>query len=251
MLFMMMLNLIFQIWVCEKPTTSANATTVEATRLVKDPSITCNGSDGSQWPGLLAGSVVLFGAFGLAFPLGSYWIVSTASQTLRNTDEQFRVSYGVLYATFDTSHWWWYVVPVTARRVLLQALSLALERQAYVQAGLFIAIHAIYGGSLAFHLPYLDPVQDISDQGSSSITALDLLALIHSAIQICLVVIGLMSNEENGMSTTALTMILYAIGAAASAYVFGRIKKRSTRAAKDAQIVKDSAKGSFDTDTVF
>jgi hypothetical protein len=75
--------------------------------------------------------------------------------------------------------------------------------------------------------------------------ALDILALFHAAIQVCLVVIGLVSrNESNAAAMTALAMVLYACGAAASAYVFSRIKKRARRKTlrqeADANIVKAS-----------
>jgi hypothetical protein len=250
-LFMMMLELSFQIWVCEAPTMGANASTVQAKRLVKDPSMTCNSLDGSPWPGLLTASIFLFCFFGLAFPLGSFWVVSSAPKTRRDTEELFRVSYGVLYAAFDSVHWWWYVVPVTLRRMALQVLSLALQRHPVVLAGLFITIHTLYGGALALNLPYVDPVEDVNQQGSGMMDALDILALFHAAIQVCLVVIGLVSrNESNAAAMTALAMVLYACGAAASAYVFSRIKKRARRKTlrqeADANIVKASVLDSIE-----
>ena len=193
----------------------------------------------------MAGSIILFIIFGIAFPAGSGAIVQGASDSTRREDEQFRVKFGVLYAAFDAEHWWWYVVAVTLRRTLLQLLAVAVERNPITLAILAITTHAVYGGALLARRPYLDPAEDVNAQGSSQFTDLDVLALLHCTIQIIVLALGMAANSDNEALITGAVAILFLVGTVASAWVFKRVRQRNKRRSQaDVAIVQGAAQDS-------
>jgi hypothetical protein len=236
MLFMTMIALCVKVWVCEQPTFTS------APRLVVDPSITCDGEDGSPWPGLVFGSIVLFLIFAVAFPIGSFVAVWKGGK--QRHEEWFQMMLGILYMAFDDDHWWWHVGPVTVRRILLQIFSLSIKRSPAAQAGLGIAIHAIYGLCVVWRRPYSDPVEEIADQGSSEWDALDMLAVIQSVIQVIILILGLAANPSNADTIAVMVLLLYVSYALACIVVYALIKERTKRAKR----AKESAKeGGFDS----
>ena len=194
----------------------------------------------------MAGSIILFIIFGIAFPAGSGAIVHFAGDSRRREDEQFRVKFGVLYAAFDAEHWWWYVVAVTLRRMLLQLLAVAVERNPITLAILAMTTHAVYGGALLACRPYLDPAEDVNAQGSSQFTDLDVLALLHCTIQIIVLALGMAANSDNQTLITVAVAILFLVGTAASAWVFKRVRQRNKRRSQaDVAIVQGAAQDGF------
>ena len=194
----------------------------------------------------MAGSIILFIIFGIAFPAGSGAIVQGASDSTRREDEQFRVKFGVLYAAFDAVHWWWYVVAVTLRRMVLQLLAVAVERNPITLAILAMTTHAVYGGALLVCRPYLDPAEDVNAQGSSQFTDLDVLALLHCTIQIIVLALGMAANSDNQTLITVAVAILFLVGTAASTWVFKRVRQRNKYRSKVQLItVKTAAQAGF------
>ena len=240
MLFMTMIALCVKVWVCEVPTANANTTNVLAPRLVVDPSITCDGEDDSPWPGLMFGSIVLFLIFAVALPIGSFVAVWKGS-TDRH-EEWFQMMLGILYMAFDDDHWWWHVGPVTVRRILLQIFSLSIKRSPAAQAGLGIAIHAIYGLCVVWRRPYSDPVEEIADQGAEQWNSLDVLAVMQSVIQVIILIMGLAANPSNADTITVMVLLLYVSYALTCIVVYALIKERTKRAKR----AKESAKEGVD-----
>jgi hypothetical protein len=250
-LYNQMLELSFEIWVCEVPIAGANSTNVTAARLLQDPSIICDGRSDSPWAGLLTASIFIFILFGLAFPAFSFFVVESVGRESRAKEEEFRVRYGTLYAAFDEDSFWWYIGPVTFRvstapvklvsisspnlrptcfgflrfeqRLMLQLFAVSVQRFPVTLAGLAIAVHTIYGFGLVGLLPYADPAEDVDDQSSSMFDDLDALAVLQTVIQVIILILGLAANESNAATMTVLVVLFYLIGAVASFYVFMRV----------------------------
>jgi hypothetical protein len=242
LIMMTMLALCVEIWVCEQPTASVNASGIPAARLVADPGVTCDGEDGSPWPGLVFGSIAIFIIFIIFVPIGSFFILLTGETERDSETEWFQVSFGTLYMAFDKEHWWWHVGPITIRRFFLQIFDLSLKRSPEVMAGLSIAIHVMYGGCVALTKPYNNPTKSITDQSASAWKALDVLAVLQSVIQAIILILGLAANPSNADVITVTVLILYIIYAMACLYVFALQKeqnKRTTRAKASARAGMD------------
>jgi hypothetical protein len=121
-----------------------------------------------------------------------------------------------------------------------------------------MAIHLLYGLSVAVAQPYCDLVDDA---GTNHLGNLDKVSIFHSAVQVLLLVAGLAANKDNGDAISIVVFLLVAAAMAASAVVFKHIRARARavgvkdgppsgvqprpRAVEDA----DRAKDEYDTAT--
>ena len=106
-----------------------------------------------------------------------------------------------------------FVGPITLRRTLLQFLATVMKYGEYASAlaGTAIAIHSVYGLSVAVARPYTGTGPSWDD--------LDRLAVFHSVVQVLLLVVGLAANQDNGGAVTVAVILLSAAAMAGSAVV--------------------------------
>jgi hypothetical protein len=91
-------------------------------------------------------------------------------------------------------------------------------------AGCSIAIHTLYGISVACYQPYADDQASVHDNGFDD---LDRLAVFHSGVQVLLVIIGLCATEENGDAIAVVVLIVMVIAAIVTAREILRIQNRA------------------------
>ena len=121
--------------------------------------------------------------------------------------------------------------PITFRRTLLQFLATVLKKREFApaMAGCGIAIHTLYGYSVAHYRPYTDTEEDAQE---NTMDDLDALAIFHSVVQVALLILGLVSlgaagDDGAGTAITVFVFLLAAAAMAASAEVARRAKARA------------------------
>jgi hypothetical protein len=95
--------------------------------------------------------------------------------------------------------------------------------------GCSIAIHTLYGYSVARYQPYTDTDEDAD---KSKLDDLDRLAIFHSVVQVALLILGLISlgaagDEGAGAAITVFAFLLGAAAMAASGVVISRAKAKA------------------------
>ena len=118
--------------------------------------------------------------------------------------------------------------PITFRRTLLQLLAIVLKKAEFAPAMAYtaIAIHTLYGISVACARPYTDTEEDAD---KNTFDDLDALAIFHSVVQVALLILGLVSKyggSDEG-TITVFAFLLSAAAMAASAVVACRAKARA------------------------
>ena len=156
-----------------------------------------------------------------------------------------QVKFGSLFLAFEDKYRLWFVGPITFRRTLLQLLATVLKKVEYAPAmvGCSIAIHTLYGYSVARHQPYTDTDEDAD---KSKLDDLDKLAIFHSVVQVALLILGLISQATPGDegAGTAIAVSVFLLGAAAmaaSAVVASREKAGRTQGALSLTTLRSSA----------
>ena len=129
--------------------------------------------------------------------------------------------------------------PITFRRTLLQFLATVLKKREFApaMAGCGIAIHTLYGISVARFRPYTDTEEDAQE---NTMDDLDALAIFHSVVQVALLILGLVSlatagDEGAGIAITVLAFLLGSAAMAASAVVISRVKANAIANKKTTQ----------------
>jgi hypothetical protein len=142
-----------------------------------------------------------------------------------------QVKFGSLFLAFEDKHRLWFVGPITFRRTLLQLLAIVLKKREYATAmvGCSIAIHILYGISVAWFQPYADTEEDA---GKSKLDDLDKLAIFHSMVQVAVLILGLISlatpgDEGAGTAIAVSVFLLGGASMAASAVVASRAKAKA------------------------
>ena len=100
-------------------------------------------------------------------------------------------------------------------------------------AGCSIAIHTLYGISVAWFQPYAD------DQASvhvNSFDDLDRLAVFHSGVQVLLLIIGLCANKENGDAITVVAFIVIAFATIVTTFEIRRITDKNKKNGDDVEV---------------
>ena len=135
--------------------------------------------------------------------------------------------------------------PITFRRTLLQFLATVLKKKEFAPAmvGWSIAIHTLYGYSVARYQPYTDTDEDAD---KSKLDDLDRLAIFHSVVQVALLILGLISqatpgDEGTGTAIAVSVFLLGAAAVAASAVVASRVKAGRTQGALSLTTLRGSA----------
>merc|ERR1711871_682194 len=96
------------------------------------------------------------------------------------------------------------------------------------------------------HRPYIDPVFAAKEQKVSALDDLDALSLLHSLLQIIILVLGLSATQDNGDTILGLTIFFYALSFVASAacWLCVRAKaKKEGRRLKDVAVLGDDHSG--------
>ena len=142
-----------------------------------------------------------------------------------------QVKLGALFLAYEENFRLWFVGPITIRRTLLQFFATVLKKTEYTGAlaGTAIAIHVLYGLSVAYCRPYTDTEEAA---GASSFDDLDMLSIFHSAGQVLLLIVGLAANKENEVAITVCVCCLGAAAAIASGVVQSRIRAKAAMASR-------------------
>ena len=153
--------------------------------------------------------------------------------------------FGSLFLAFDEDSRLWFVGPITLRRTLLQFLAAVLNKSEYAgaMAGCSIAIHALYGLSVAQFQPYTD---DQASLGEFQIGDLNRLAVFHSSVQVLILIIGLCSErpqkasngdaarDGNGDAIAVVSFIVVAIATIVTTFEIIRIHNKNKNNGDDA-----------------
>ena len=126
----------------------------------------------------------------------------------------------------------WFVGPITFRRTLLQFLATMLKKAQYAPAMACwsIAIHTLYGISVAWFQPYADDEASVHDNGFDD---LDRLAVFHSGVQVLILIIGLCATEKNGDAIAAVAFSVIAIAIFVTTVEIKRIQDKNKNNAGD------------------
>ena len=95
---------------------------------------------------------------------------------------------------------------------------------AHAMAGCSIAIHTLYGISVAHYRPYTD---DETGADDNSFDDLDRLAVFHSGVQVLLLIIGLCATEKNGDAIAVAAAIVIGIATIVTSFEILRIRKKA------------------------
>ena len=141
--------------------------------------------------------------------------------------------FGSLFLAFDEANRLWFVGPITFRRTLLQFLAAVLNKSEYAgaMAGCSIAIHALYGLSVAQFQPYTD---DQASLGEFQIGDLNRLAVFHSSVQVLILIIGLCIFDSNGDAIAVVSFIVVAIATIVTTFEIIRIHNKNKNNDDDA-----------------
>jgi hypothetical protein len=145
-----------------------------------------------------------------------------------------QVKFGSVFLAFEDEYRGWFLGPITFRRTLLTFLATVLKKGEFANTvfaplpmvGCSIAIHTLYGYSVAWARPYTDTEEDAD---KSKFADLDALAIFHSVVQVALLILGLVSNgggSDEG-TITVFAFLLGDVAMAASAVVACRAKARA------------------------
>jgi hypothetical protein len=129
----------------------------------------------------------------------------------------------------------WFVGPITFRRTLLQFLATVLKKAQYApaMAGCSIAIHTLYGTSVAHYRPYTD---DETGADDNSFDDLDRLAVFHSGVQVLLLIIGLCATAKNGEAIAVVAFIVIGIATIVTTVEIKRITDKNKKNGDDVEV---------------
>ena len=177
-----------------------------------DPNVECTLA-GGPWVGVFLVACLFALPNVLGFPLRARQVLRRGRSSGDFLSESFVRRYGGLFVVFDEDHWWWTIIMVNMRRVLLTVTVTFLSNipdAKLLPCILSMAIHLWYGACTLWARPFRDFSKAYEADQRRDLNNLDKQTVILTVLQCITLGLGMWSSSvgadaANGTDATADT----------------------------------------------